>query len=111
MVTYACETLVLKEYCKEKLLAFERKILRKIYGPLKEIDDTCRIIRNYEFCHIIGIRNIVNFIRSQRLKWFRNLYSMNSERLVKGIHTLKPFATRSAGRPKSRWKDFFFFSH
>jgi hypothetical protein len=32
VVTYACETWVLKE----KLLVFERKILRKMYGPFKK---------------------------------------------------------------------------
>jgi hypothetical protein len=40
VVTYACETWVLREYSKEKLLAFERKILRKMYAPFKEIDNT-----------------------------------------------------------------------
>jgi hypothetical protein len=46
VVACACETCVLKEYCKEKLVAFERKILRKFYGPFKEIVNTCRIRRN-----------------------------------------------------------------
>jgi hypothetical protein len=85
-VTYACETWVLKECCKAKLLAFERKILRKIYGPFKEIDNTSRIRRNFELYRIIGNRNIVNFIRSQRLKWFGHVCKVNSERLVKAIY-------------------------
>jgi hypothetical protein len=62
VVTHACETWVLREYCKERLLAFERKISTKIYGAFKEIDKTWRIRRNYELYHIIGNRNIVNFI-------------------------------------------------
>jgi hypothetical protein len=36
--TYACETWVLKESEINKLLAFERKILRNIFGPSKEND-------------------------------------------------------------------------
>jgi hypothetical protein len=35
-VTYACETWVLKETMKNKLMVFERKVLRKIFGPTKE---------------------------------------------------------------------------
>ena len=42
-VPYACETWVLKENIKPKLRVFERKVLRRIYGPTKEKDDTWRI--------------------------------------------------------------------
>ena len=40
VVTYACETWVLKENIKIKLRVFERKILRRIFGPVKERDGT-----------------------------------------------------------------------
>jgi len=40
VVTYACETWVLKENTKTKLRVFERKVLRRIYGPIKESDGT-----------------------------------------------------------------------
>jgi hypothetical protein len=35
-VKYTCETWVLKETMKNKLMVFERKVLRKIFGPTKE---------------------------------------------------------------------------
>ena len=35
VVTYACEMWVLKENIKTKLEVFERKALRRIYGPTK----------------------------------------------------------------------------
>ena len=35
IVTYSCETWILKETIINKLLVFERKILRKIFGPKK----------------------------------------------------------------------------
>jgi hypothetical protein len=35
-VTYASETWVLKETVIQKQLLFERKILRRIFGPTKE---------------------------------------------------------------------------
>jgi hypothetical protein len=39
-VTYVCETWALKETTKNKLMVFERKVLRKIFGPTKERDGT-----------------------------------------------------------------------
>jgi hypothetical protein len=37
-VTYASETWVLKGAITQKLLVFERKILRRIFGPTKKIE-------------------------------------------------------------------------
>jgi hypothetical protein len=42
-VTYACETCVLKETTKNKLMVFERTVLRKNFGPTKDRDGTWRI--------------------------------------------------------------------
>jgi hypothetical protein len=39
-VTYGCETWVLEGTVKTKLMVFERKVLRKIFGPTKERDVT-----------------------------------------------------------------------
>jgi hypothetical protein len=41
-------TWVLKEAVKQKLLVFERKILRRIFGPTKERDGALRIKTNDE---------------------------------------------------------------
>jgi hypothetical protein len=40
IVTYACETWVLKETTKNKLMVLERTVLRKIFGPRKERNGT-----------------------------------------------------------------------
>jgi len=48
IVTYACETWVLKETTENKLMVFERKVLRKIFGPTKERDGTWQIKTNDE---------------------------------------------------------------
>ena len=48
VVTYARETWVLKENIKTKLRVFERKVLRRIYGPTKESDGTWRSKTNEE---------------------------------------------------------------
>jgi hypothetical protein len=46
----------------------ERKILRKIYGPVKE-NELWRIRRNNELEVIIKGKNIVRFIKCQRIRW------------------------------------------
>jgi hypothetical protein len=68
-VTYASETWVLKEAIIQKLLFFERKILRKIFGPTKE-NQVWRDKTNEELHKLIKIKNIINHIKSQRLSWF-----------------------------------------
>jgi len=62
VVTYACETWVLKENIKTKLSVFERKPLRRIYGPTKESDGTWRIKWNEELNRQISNKNIINYI-------------------------------------------------
>jgi len=52
IVTYASETWVLKKTIIKKLLAFERKILRRIFGPTKE-NQIWRIKTNEEVDKLI----------------------------------------------------------
>ena len=60
VTTYACETWVLKETIKQKLLVFEKKIIRRIFGPSKERSGTWRIKTNDEFNKLIEIKTIIN---------------------------------------------------
>jgi hypothetical protein len=102
MVTYACETWVLKESINQKLLVFERKILRRIFGPIKETDGTWRIKTNDELNKLFENKYIINYIKSQRLSWLGHVHRMPDERMV---YEWKPMATRSLGRPKNRWEN------
>ena len=102
-VTYACETWVLKETIKNKLMVFETKVLRT-FGPTKERDGTWRIKTN-KLDELIRYKNIINYIKSQRLSWFDHLHWMPEERMVKKVYTWKPMLTRPLGRPKDRWED------
>jgi len=60
-VTYASETWVLKETIIQKLLVFERKILRRIFGLTKE-NQIWRIKINEELDKLIKHKNIINYI-------------------------------------------------
>ena len=68
-MTYGSETWVLKETITQKLLVFERKIFRRIFGPTKE-NQIWRILINEELDKLIKHKNIVNCPEAQRLSWF-----------------------------------------
>ena len=63
IVTYSCVTRILKETIINKLLVFERKILRKIFGPNNE-SGIWRIKTNQELDEIIKRKNIINFTQA-----------------------------------------------
>jgi len=104
VVTYACETWILKETITNRLMFFERKILRKIFGPTCE-NGSWRIKTNEELDKLIKHENIINFARSQRLGWYGHIERMQDTRMVKAIHAWKPISKRPKGRPKIRWVD------
>ncbi|PSN53990.1 hypothetical protein C0J52_13487 [Blattella germanica] len=105
VVTYACETWTLKEADIRKLFCFERKILRKIFGPNKNADGTWSIKTNNELEKIIKNRNIINHIKAQRLSWFGLFQRMQEDRITKRMYKWKPIASITSGRPKNRWED------
>jgi hypothetical protein len=53
MVTCASETWVLKENMINKLMIFERRIMRKIFGPTRTDDGYWRIKTNQEINKIL----------------------------------------------------------
>ena len=105
MVTCACETWVLKENIKTKLRVFERKVLRKSYGPTKEKGGTWRIKSNEELNRLTGNKNIINYVKAQRLAWFGHVHRMPDNSLIKKVYEWSPALTRSLGRPKNRCED------
>jgi len=64
----------LKEDIKSKFMVFERKVLRKMFGPTKERDGTGRIKTNDELDKLIRHKNTINYIKAQRLSWFGHLH-------------------------------------
>jgi len=54
---------------------------------------------------LIKRKNIIRFIKSQRLKWLGHVERMPNEREDTRIYKWKPLASRPKGRPKNRWED------
>jgi hypothetical protein len=104
IVTYACETWILKESITHRLMVFERRILRTIFGPTYK-NGFWQIKTNYEPDKTIKHKNIINFVRAQRVGWVGHVERMQETRVVKSIHSWKPISKRPKGRPKTRWED------
>jgi len=83
---------------------FERKILRKIFGPTYE-NGSWRIKTNQELDKLIKHKNKINFARVQRLGWYGHIERMQETIMFKAIHAWKPISKRPMGRPKIRWED------
>jgi len=54
---------------------------------------------NIELDELIKHRNIINYVKAQRLSWFGHINKMPATSTVKKIHKLKPFTGRPVGKP------------
>jgi len=48
--------------------------LRKVFGPIKKKDGSWKIKTNIELDELIQHRNIINYVKAQRLSWYGHLY-------------------------------------
>ena len=72
-------------------------------GQLEKIMVTGEL--NKELDELIKHRNIINYVKAQRLSWFGHINRMPETGIVKKICKCKPFTRRPVGRPKSQWED------
>jgi hypothetical protein len=89
----------------DKLMIFERKIMRKILGPTRLDDGYWRIKTNREINGTLRGQHIIGFIKKQRMNWLGNVECMTEDNNVKKIKRWKPMFKRTIGRPKFRWED------
>jgi hypothetical protein len=83
-------------------MTWERKILRKIYGPTKE-NGQWRSKTNSELMTKHKSQDIVRAIKIRRLEWLGHVIRMNEARIVKKIFEEKLEGRRGTGRPRLRW--------
>lgn len=101
-VTYGCEAWTLTLEDVNALRILERKIVRKIYGPVREAAEW-RIRNNSEINHILNNEDVVRFIKARRLSWLGHVIRMPPARLQKQLLEGKMEGTRRRGRPRRRW--------
>jgi hypothetical protein len=104
VVTYGCEFWAMKKEDENILRRFERKIIRRIYGPVKQQREW-RIRNNEESDNIIRKKDIVRFVKARRISWTGHVERMEDSRMPKREMTEKIYTRRKRGRPKVRWLD------
>lgn len=106
VLSYGSETWIINKKEADKLLVFERKILRTIFGPIRDITTgEWRRRNNRELEDLYGIENIVRWIKSNRLRWMGHVIRSDDQRLMNIIYYDRPEGRRSVGRPRKRWRD------
>jgi len=102
-VTYGCEVWTLTGRNEWQLRIFERKILRKMFGPVQDENGIWRIRKNHELNELIGNADIVRFIKSGIMAWLGHVMRMDGGRMSRRILEWKPMGRRIRGRPRKRW--------
>ena len=89
----------------QNLSVFDRRILRKIFGPTRKKDESWKIKTNMELEKLIQHWNVINYVKAQRLSRFGHVHRKPETSIVRKIYKWQPYVTRPAGRPKHRWDD------
>jgi hypothetical protein len=79
------------------LMTWERKIIRKIYGPKCE-QGMWRIRNNLEIQNMYKSPDIVTEIKIRRLEWLGHVIRMEDTCLPKMVFNAKPEGRRGIGR-------------
>jgi hypothetical protein len=97
-VLYGCETWAVTEQIKSAVTTWERKILRKIYGPIKDQNDWS-IPANDELLAPYRKPNTVQTIKVRRREWAGHLVRISDDRTVgvKKVFLGKPDGRRKVG--------------
>jgi len=83
---------------------WERKVLRKIFGPIC-VAGYWRSRTNEEVRQLYRELDIVTEIKKGRLRWLGHVERMSEERVVKRLYQNTLEGSRSVGRPRLRWMD------
>ena len=75
------------------LSAFQRNILRKIYGTIKETGK-CRIRYNKELYQLYRSSDVMTSIKISRLRWAEHVDRMTNYDILKRIMDCKPEGRR-----------------
>ena len=83
-LTYASETWMLTKRDRKQLNVFERKVYRRVLGPVYDNEEeNWRILTNKEIYASVKKRTIIETIRLNRLRWFGHVQRMEENRIPK----------------------------
>jgi hypothetical protein len=104
VVLYGCETWPLTLREEHRLRVFEKRVLRRIFGPKMEDDGSWRKLHNDEIHGLYSSSNIVRVIKSRRMRWAGHVARIGEGRGVYRVLVGRPEDKRPLGRPRRRWE-------
>lgn len=104
VLTYGSEAWATTKNDEERVAVFERRVLRRIYGPTRE-GDHWRLRKNQELLALYGDVDVVKFIKIGRLRWAGHVARMSPDQIPAKVMTGELHGTRRVGRPRVRWLD------
>jgi len=103
---YGCETWSLTLRKERRMRVFEKRVLRRIFGPKRdELTGEWRKLHNEELNNLYSSPNIVRVIKSRRMRRAGHVARMGKRRGVYMVMVEKPEGKRPLGRPRHRWED------
>jgi hypothetical protein len=105
VVLYGCETWSLTLREGHILRVFEKRMLRRIFGPIGEEDGSWRKLHNDELHSLYSSPNIVRMIKSRMMRWVGDVARMGEWRGVYRVLVGSLEGKRPLGRPRRGWED------
>jgi Holliday junction resolvase-like predicted endonuclease len=94
----------MKKEDKNILRRFERKIIRRIYGPVR-LGRKWRIRNNEEIDNIIRKKDIVRFVKTRRISWIGQVERMEDSRMSKRVmRVMGTEGWRRKARDRDQWR-------
>jgi hypothetical protein len=90
---------------EHRLRVFENRVLRKIFGPKREEDESWRKLHNDELHNLYSSPNIVRVIKSRGMRWARHVARMGEGKCAYRVLVGRSEGTRPLGRSRRRWED------
>jgi hypothetical protein len=82
---------------------FENRVLRRIFGPKRDgATGEWRRLYNEELPDLYSSPNIIQVIKSRRMRWARHVARMGEKRGAYRIFVGRPEGGRPFGRPRRR---------
>ena len=104
VLLYGAEAWTLLSTDAAALRVFERKLLRKIFGPVR-VGDDFRIRFKSELYELLNDMDVVHRNNIQRLRWLGDVVRMEKDAPARRVFDAGICASRRRGRPCIPWKD------